>query len=74
MNVLTKIANNLKGRKCEMLIKRTGSEITLTGLGVDTGDIKLNIVNFSNRFIEFVKATEIAVALDDSQYLLCIAL
>ncbi len=72
MNILTSIAKSLKGHECEMLIKRTGNEITLTGLGAGIGDLKLNIASFSNRLIEFVKATEIAIALDDSQYLLCI--
>jgi hypothetical protein len=72
MSILTGIAKALKGHECQMLIKRTGSEITLTGLGADIGELKLNIGSFSNRLIELVKATEVAIALDDSQYLLCI--
>src|SRR4051794_9763925 len=72
MNILSNIARALKGRECEMLIKRTGNEITLTGLGAEVGDLKLNIASFSNKLIEFVKAAEVAIALDDSQYLLCI--
>src|SRR5215210_3019129 len=72
MNILAGFARALKGRECEMLIKRSGNEITFTGLGAGIGDLKLNIASFSNRLIEFVKATEVAVALDDSQYLLCI--
>jgi hypothetical protein len=72
MSILTGIAKALKGHECQMLIKRTGNEITLTGLGADIGELKLNIGSFSNRLIELVKATEVALALDDSQYLLCI--
>src|SRR5690348_4786067 len=72
MNILTGIAKALKGHDCQMLIKRTGNEITLTGLGADIGELKFNIASFSNKLIEFVKATEVAIALDDSQYLLCI--
>jgi hypothetical protein len=72
MNILSSIARALKGRECEMMINRTGNEITLAGLDVHMGDLKLNIASFSNRLIEFVRATEVAIALDDSQYLLCI--
>lgn len=54
-----------------MLIKRTKNEITLSGGAFGMADLKLDIASFSNKSIELVKATQIAVALDDSQYLLC---
>lgn len=72
MNLLASLAKSLKGHQCEMMIKRTGNEIILTDIGTEMGSMHLNIANFSNKVIEFVKATEVAMALDDSQYLLCI--
>jgi hypothetical protein len=71
MGILSEIAIRLKGHECEMLIKRTRNEITLSGANFGMADIKIDLASFSNKLIELVKATQVAVALDDSQYLMC---
>jgi hypothetical protein len=48
-----------------MLIKRTGSEITLNGPKIGFSDLSMGLANFSNKFIEFVKANEVATTLDN---------
>jgi hypothetical protein len=71
MGILSTIATTIKGRDCEMLIKRTQNEITISGANAGIGDLKIDIASFSNKLIEVVKASQLAVALDDWQYLLC---
>ena len=39
-----------------------------------SGGLKMNVGTFSNKVKEIAKVPEVAVALDDSQYLLCIAI
>jgi hypothetical protein len=68
---LLDIARRLKGNDCQMLVKRTANEITFSGTSIGTADAKIDIGSFSNKLIELVKATEVAVAIDNSQYLLC---
>jgi hypothetical protein len=68
MELLTKIATLIKEKEHEMLIKRTGSEITLNGAKIGFSDLSLGLANFSNKFIEFVKANEVATTLDNCQY------
>jgi hypothetical protein len=54
-----------------MLIRRTENEITLSGANLGLADLKINLGSFIDKPIELVKASEVAIALDDSQYLLC---
>jgi hypothetical protein len=68
---LHEIAGRMKRHNCEMLVKRTANEITYSGAGIGVGDIKVDIGDFSNKFIELVQATEVAISIDNSQYLLC---
>ncbi len=63
----------IRGRKCEKLVKRTGNEINLSA-GVEAGDFKINVANYSNVIKELVQVPETAVTLDDTQYHLCIAI
>jgi hypothetical protein len=63
----------MRGRKCEKLVKRIGNEVNLSA-GVEVGDFKINVANFSNVIKELVQVPETAVTLDDTQYLLCTAL
>ena len=65
------IARKLKGHDCEKMVKRTGNEISLTLPSIDVGTAKINVGLFSNRIIELVRASTIATALDNSQYLIC---
>ena len=68
MELLTKIVTLIKEKEHEMLIKRTGNEITLNGSKIGFADLNLGLTNFSNKFIEFVKANEVATTLDNCQY------
>jgi len=73
MNFLHPAVKMIRGRRCEKLVKRTGSEITLS-TSVEAEGFKINIGNFSNVIKELVNVPDIAVALDDTQYLLCMAI
>ena len=68
MELLNKIVTLIKEKEHEMLIKRTGSEITLNGAKIGISDLNMGLANFSNKFIEFVKTNEIATTLDNCQY------
>jgi hypothetical protein len=68
MDLLTKIVTLIKGKEYEMLIKRTGDKITLNGAKIGFADLNMGLANFSNKFIEFVKANEVATSLDNCQY------
>ncbi len=68
MELLTKIVTLIREKEHEMLIKRTGNEITLNGAKIGFADLNLGLANFSNKFIEFVKANEVATTLDNCQY------
>ena len=68
MELLTKIVTLIKEKEHEMLIKRTGNEITLNGTKIGFADLNLGLANFSNKFIEFVKTNEVATTLDNCQY------
>src|SRR3982750_336589 len=53
------------------MVKRIGNEISLTLPAVDTAVTKINMGLFSNKIVELVRASTIASALDNSQYLVC---
>jgi hypothetical protein len=63
----------VKGRRCEKLVKRTGSDISLSA-GIDAGDFKINVASFSKVIRELVNVPDTAVTLDDTQYHLCMAI
>ena len=71
MSILYNIAKKIKGNGCELLVKRTSTEITFSGASVGLQDIKIDTGSFSNKLIELVRASEVAVSIDNSQYLLC---
>lgn len=71
MNILKDIASSIKGHDCEKMVKRIGNEISLTLPTVDIGLAKINMGLFSNKIVELVRASNIAAALDNSQYLVC---
>ncbi len=71
MSILKGIATKIKGHDCEKMVKRTGNEISLTLPTIDVGVAKINVGLFSNKIIELVRASAIAAALDNSQYLVC---
>ena len=71
MNLLKHIASKLRNQDCQRIVKRIGNEITLTLPNVDVGAAKINMGLFSNKIVELVRASGVAAALDDSQYLIC---
>ena len=73
MSFLQAAADWIRGRKCEKLVKTTGNEVSLSA-GLDAGEFKINVANFSNVIKELVHVPDTAVALDDTQYLLCTAI
>jgi len=46
MGLLTKIVTLIKGKELEMLIKRTGNEITLNGAKIGFTDLNMGLANF----------------------------
>jgi len=71
MSILSEIAMKIKGRRCERLVKQTRTEVEITGASFGVGTFKIDVGDFSNKIKEFFKVTQIMVALDTSQYLLC---
>jgi hypothetical protein len=71
LNILKNIAIKLKGQDCEKMVKRIGNEISLSLPTIDIGASKINMGLFSNKIVELVRASTIAAALDNSQYLIC---
>ena len=61
----------LRGNNCEKMVKRIGNEVSLKLPNIDAGIANINMGLFSNRVVELVKASNIATALDNSQYLIC---
>jgi hypothetical protein len=68
---LRDIAVRIKGHDCERNVKKTAYEFRISGLGIEGGPIKINLGVFSNKIVELVKATDTAVSLDDTQYMVC---
>lgn len=73
MSLLHAAVEKIKGRRCEKLVKRIGNEVALSA-GVEVGVFKINVANFSNVIKELVQIPDTAVTLDDTQYLLCMAI
>jgi hypothetical protein len=68
---LKNIAAALKGQTCEKMVKRIGNEVSLNLPEIDAGIAKINLGLFSNKVVELTRASNIAAALDNSQYLIC---
>ena len=73
MSLLHAAVEKIKGKRCEKLVKRIGNEVALSA-GVEVGVFKINVANFSNVIKELVQVPDTAVTLDDTQYLLCMAI
>src|SRR5215469_7539241 len=53
------------------MVNRIGNELSLTLPNIDVGVAKINMGLFSNKIVELVRASGVAAALDNSQYLIC---
>ena len=73
MGFLHSAVERIKGRQCEKLVQRIGNEVSLS-TALDAGIFKINLGNFSRVIREIVNVPDTAVALDDSQYHLCMAI
>ena len=71
MGILKSIASKLKGHGCEKMVKRIGNEVSLKLPNIDAGVANINMGLFSNKIVELSRASNIANALDNSQYLIC---
>jgi hypothetical protein len=70
-HLLTVIARWTRGHSCERLVKRTANEIQISGASFDAGSVKVDVGSLSNKVKNLAPASELALTLDDSQYLLC---
>ena len=71
MDVLPRIVRRIRGHGCERLIKRTANEFKISGASFGGGTVKVDVAEFSNKVKQFVRASQLAVIVDDTQYLLC---
>jgi hypothetical protein len=68
---LKNIATFLRGHNCEKMVERIGNEVSLNVPDIDAGIAKINLGQFSNKVVELSRASNVATALDNSQYLIC---
>jgi hypothetical protein len=71
VSLLTRIANKLRRRRCKNIVKRHGSEFDINAPDLEIGEIKVNAGTYANHIKEFVRASDLAVNLDNTQLLLC---
>jgi len=71
VSILRTIAAKIKGQDCERIVKTIGNEVSLSLPTLELAGTSINVGTFSNRIIELQRASIIATALDNSQYLIC---
>jgi len=71
LNILRAIATKIRGQNCEKMVKRIGNEVSFSLPSLAPTEAKINIGTFSNKIVELQNASNIASALDNSQYLIC---
>ena len=71
MKILEKIGNGIRKNSCEKLYNYTKNEITISGSNFGIGDHKITLGEISNKVKKFYEMDNIAVAMDNAQYLLC---
>lgn len=71
MPIIEQIAKSLAARRCEKLVEQTGNEITISGAKFGIANYSIDIGNISTKYVEFYKVTQIMIAMDSQQYLLC---
>jgi hypothetical protein len=74
LSILSNIARKIKGNPCERLVNQIGTELTVTGTSFGVGTYNIDIGKLGTKIKEFYKVTQIMIALDNSQYLLCRAI
>jgi hypothetical protein len=74
MGFLHNAIERIKGQqRCDKLVQRIGNEVSLS-TSIDAGIFKINVGNFSRVIKEIVTIPDTAVALDDSQYHMCVVI
>jgi hypothetical protein len=73
MGLLSSITERIRGQRCEKLVQTVGNDVSFSTT-LDAGIFKINIGNFSRVIKELVKVPDTAIALDQSQYLLCMTI
>jgi len=73
MGFLSGIIERVRGQRCEKLVQTVGNDVSFSTT-LDAGIFKIDIGNFSRVIKELVNVPDTAVALDQSQYLLCMTI
>lgn len=68
---LIEIARKIKGGGCPRVTKQIGNEIKFDGAKVGIPEFSVDVGAISNKIKEFYKVSQISVAMDNNQYLLC---
>jgi hypothetical protein len=71
MSFLSRLAGLLKRRGCKSIVRKYGSEYEVNAPDLELGEIKVKAGTYSNHIKQFVKASDLAVNLDNTQILLC---
>jgi len=68
---LKEVAEKIIGGGCKHIVRQTGNEITIEGASFGVPSFNFDVGKMSNKIKEFYKVSQISVALESSQYLLC---
>jgi hypothetical protein len=71
MSFLSKLAGLVKRRGCKNITRKYGSEFEVIAPELEFGGINVKAGTYANHIKEFVKASDLAVNLDNTQLLLC---
>lgn len=71
MSFLSKLGGLVNRRGCKNIARKYGSEFDITAPELEFTGIKVKAGTYSNYIKEFVKASDLAVNLDNTQLLLC---
>lgn len=71
LEILSQIIMKIKGMSCQRLYHQSKNELKITGASFGIGDHNFSIGEFSNKIKKLHDVNNIAISLDDTQYLLC---
>lgn len=68
---IIEIAQKIKGGGCPRVTQQKGNEIKFNGAKVGIPEFSVNVESISNKIKEFYKVSQVTVAMDNNQFLLC---
>jgi hypothetical protein len=71
VSFIKRVASKLSRHRCKNIVKRYGTEFDIKAPDIEIGETKVNAGSYSSHFKEFVRASDLAVNLDNTQLLLC---